>query len=221
MNTPSFLESHISQIPAIQVLQQLNYTYLPPETITWERQKKLNNVLLEGVLTTQLKRINRVRVRGREVPFTDEAITKAIETLRTVPYDGLCRTSEKIYDLLTLGMSIDQTVDDETKGRTLRFIDWEHPRNNTFHVTAEFKVERVDSHETRRPDIVYFVNDIPFVVIEYKRREEKDAITAAIRQHLQNQQENEIPFLYSYVTLLLAFNKETGRYAITGTLEKF
>ncbi|HEX9782165.1 MAG TPA: HsdR family type I site-specific deoxyribonuclease, partial [Opitutaceae bacterium] len=35
------------------------------------------------------------------------------------------------------------------------------------------------------------------------------------------QQENEIPFLYSYATLLLALNKETGRYATTGTPEKF
>ena len=61
-------------------------------------------------------------------------------------------------DLLTLGVSIDQTIEGETKGRSLRFIDWENPRNNAFHVTAQFNVARTASHETRRPDIIGFVN---------------------------------------------------------------
>jgi type I restriction enzyme R subunit len=221
MNAPSFLESHVSQIPAIQLLQQLGYAYLSPEEVAVERRGKLGHVLLENVLATQLKRLNRVRSKGREIPFTDEAIAQAIEKVRGVPYDGLCRTSEKIYDLLTLGVSLDQTIEGETKGRSLRFIDWEHPRNNAFHVTAEFKVARTGSHETRRPDIVCFVNGIPFAVIECKRRDEKDSLVAAIKQHLRNQEDAEIPHLYTYTPLLLGLNKEDGRYATTGTVEKF
>ena len=31
MNTPSFKEDHISQIPALQMLQNLGYIYLSPE----------------------------------------------------------------------------------------------------------------------------------------------------------------------------------------------
>jgi hypothetical protein len=31
MNAPSFKEDHISQIPALQFLQNLGYTYLSPE----------------------------------------------------------------------------------------------------------------------------------------------------------------------------------------------
>ena len=71
-----------------------------------------------------------------------------------MPFEGLVRTSEKVYDLLTLGKSLEQTIDGDTKGFTLRYIDWQNPRNNVFHVTAEFEVERTGSHETRRPDIV-------------------------------------------------------------------
>lgn len=221
MNTPNFLESHVSQIPAIQLLQKLGFSYVSPEEVAVERRGKLGNVLLENVLATQLKRLNRVKTKGRELPFTDEAIAQAIEKIRNVPYDGLCRTSEKIYDLLTLGVSLDQTIEGETKGRSLRFIDWEHPRNNAFHVTAEFKVARTGSRETRRPDIVCFVNGIPFVVIECKRRDEKDSIVAGIKQHLRNQEAAEIPHLYTYAPLLIALNKETGCYATTGTAENF
>lgn len=221
MNTPNFLESHVSQIPAIQFLQQLGFTYLNPEEVAVERRGKMGHVLLENVLANQLRRINRVHTKGRELPFTDDAIAQAIEKLRSVPFDGLCRTAEKLFDLLFLGVSIDQTVEGDTKGRSLRFIDWEHPRNNTFHVTAEFKVARTASHETRRPDLVCFVNGIPFVIIECKRRDEKDAIAAAIKQHLRNQQDAEIPHLYTYAPLLLALNKDAGKYGTTGTQEKF
>jgi len=221
MNTPNFLESHVSQIPAIQFLQKLGFAYLNPEEVAVERRGKLGHVLLESVLASQLRRINRVRAKGRELPFTDDAIAQAIEKLRSVPFDGLCRTSEKLYDLLTLGVSIDQTIDGETKGRSLRFIDWEHPHNNSFHVTAEFKVARTASNETRRPDLVCFVNGIPLVVIECKRRDEKDALLAAIKQHRRNQEVVEIPHLYTYAPVLLALNKDDGKYATTGTSEKF
>jgi len=221
MNTPNFLESRVSQIPAIQLLQQLGFAYLSPEEVAVERRGKLGYVLLENILAAQLRRLNRVRAKGRELPFTDDAIAQAIEKLRAVPFDGLCRTAEKIHDLLTLGVSIDQTIDGETKGRSLRFVDWEHPRNNTFHVAAEFKVARTASHENRRPDIVCFVNGIPFIVIECKRRDEKDAIEAAIKQHRRNQEDAEIPHLYTYAPVLLALNKDAGRYATTGTAEKF
>ena len=50
----------------------------------------------------------------------------------------------------------------------MRYIDWQNWKNNAFHVTAEFKVGRTRSDETARPDIVLFVNGIPFAVIECK-----------------------------------------------------
>lgn len=62
---------------------------------------------------------------------------------------GQFRTSEKGYDLLTLGKSLDQSIDGETKGFTMCYIDRENPRNNVFHVSVEFEVERTGRHETR------------------------------------------------------------------------
>lgn len=222
MTTPLFLEDHLSQIPALQLLQQLGYAYLSPEEVAVERGGKLGRVLLEQVLAAQLRRLNRVRTKGRELPFTDEAIATAVEALRNQPVnDGLGRTSEKVYDLLTLGKSVDQTIDGETKGHTLRYVDWEHPRNNVFHVAAEFEVARTASHETRRPDIVGFVNGIPFIVIECKRPDAKDAVDAAVNQHRRNQEDAEIPHLFLYAQVLLAVNKNDGSYATTGTPPKF
>ena len=65
MNTPSFQESHISQIPGVRLLQQLGYSYLSPEEVYAERRTKLRFVLLESVLARQLKRLNTISFKGQ------------------------------------------------------------------------------------------------------------------------------------------------------------
>ncbi|MBP6782310.1 MAG: type I restriction endonuclease subunit R [Verrucomicrobiales bacterium] len=219
--TLSFQESPISQIPALRLLQQLGYTYLTPEECAVERKGRFGRVILENVLTAQLRRLNKIHFKGREVPFSGENIARAIEALRDIPFEGLVRTSEKAYDLLTLGKSLDQAIDGDSKGFTLRYIDWQNPRNNTFHVTAEYEVERTGSHETRRPDVVCFVNGIPFVVIECKRPDEKDSLAQAMNQSVRNWQEDEIPQLFTLCQLVMGITKNDGSYATTGTPLKF
>ena len=106
--------------------------------------------------------------------------------LKNEPYDGLIRTNKKIYDMLTLGTSLEQTIAGNTRSYTLQYIDWKHPTNNVFHMSDEFSVERRRSNETRRPDLVLFVNGIPLVVIECKRpdldKNGDKAVTEAITQ---------------------------------------
>ncbi len=219
--TPSFLEDHISQIPALQLLQNMGYTYLRPAEAYLERKGKLSNVLLEGILENQLKKINRIKYKGTEKEFSDENIYAAIQTLKDVPFDGLIRTNEKIFDLISLGKSLEQTIKGDTKSFTLNYIDWQHPTNNVFHVCEEFEVECTGTREVRRPDIVLFVNGIPLAVIECKRPDFKDPLEQAISQHIRNQSNDYIPRLFTYSQLLLAVTKNEEAYATAGTAAKF
>jgi hypothetical protein len=50
MNTPSFQEDHISQVPALQLLQNLGCNYLRPQEVILQHKGRFSNVLLEGVL---------------------------------------------------------------------------------------------------------------------------------------------------------------------------
>lgn len=225
-DTPSFREDLISQIPALQLLQALGYTYLTPQEALVVRGGKLSNVLLEDILAQQLRAFNRIQYKGRTLAFSDANIAEAIRRLKNEPFDGLVRTSEKRYELLTLGTSLQQTIDGDTRSFTLQYIDWRHPERNVYHITDEFSVERRQSHETRRPDIVLFVNGIPLVVIECKRPDlEKTAgekaVTEAITQTIRNQKDDEIPELFTYSQLLLAVSKNDALYATTGTPRKF
>jgi hypothetical protein len=196
--TPSFQEDHISQVPALQLLQHLGYTYLRPQEVHLERKGKLSNALLEGILAEQLQKLNRVRYRGEEHRFTDASTQAAIQTLKDIPFDGLVRTSEQVYDPLSLGKALEQTLDSDTKSFTLQYIDWRNPANNVFHVAGEFEVERSGSKELCRPDVVLFVNGIPLGVIECKQPVQgpKDLLPQAISQHIRNQADEYIPKLF-------------------------
>src|SRR5260221_1740202 len=161
MLRPSFQEDHVSQVPALQLLQALGYTYLRPQEVFLQRKGKLGSVLLDGILAEQLRSLNRINHRGKQYEFTEANIQAAIQALKDVPFDGLVRTSEQIYDLLVLGKAMEETVAGDTKSFTLNFIDWRNLANNVFHVVEEFEVEQTASKQLRRPDVVLFVNAIP------------------------------------------------------------
>jgi len=218
-DTLRFNEKYLSQIPALQLLINLGYTYLTPEEALRERQGKTSNVLLEGILREQLRKINRIHYKGGDYLFNEESLQNAIQKLKNVRYEGLLRTNETTYDLLTLGTSETQIIEGDNKSFNLNYIDWRNPDRNVFHVTAEFPVEQTRSHETRRPDIVLFVNGIPLAIIECKSP--KTEVVQAVSQHIRNQNDDYIPKLFTYTQLLLAVNRNEGLYATTGTGEKY
>ena len=132
---------------------------------------------------------------------------------------GLRGTNQDIYDTLVLGTTITKTIDGDSKSYSFRYVDWGNPDNNVYHVTAEMSVERTASTQTRRCDIVAFVNGIPFVVIENKRPAE--SLTKADSQLIRYQSEDNIPQLFHFAQLLLSMNRREGRYATVGTPRKF
>ena len=223
METPSFKEDHISQIPALQLLINMGYNYLNQEEALKARGNKTSHILLEDILRAQLHKINKARVSSsKSVPFTDSNIENAIMALTDIPMvDGYMVTSEKIYELLTLGVSLDQSIAGDRKSFDLHYIDWKNPDNNIFHVTEEFSVLRSGLKQHYRPDVVLFVNGIPLCVIECKRPDMKDPLTQAISQNLRNQQEDGIQSLYAMSQLILSLTVNEGSYATSGTPSKF
>jgi type I restriction enzyme R subunit len=152
---PSYREDDSSQLPAIQLLISLGYAYITPEEAVRLRGGKTGGVLLDGILEEQLRRMNRIRFKGQEYAFSEGNIQSAILALKDVFYDGLVRTNEKVYDLLTLGRSLPQTILGDTKSFPLNYIDWERVGQpddpNAYHVTAEYVVDRPGQERTPLP----------------------------------------------------------------------
>jgi type I restriction enzyme, R subunit len=209
-------ELRVSQIPALQALIKLGYNYLTPDQALQERQGKTSNVLLENILYKQLSKINNIDFKNKQYKFSEANIQTAIEKLKNPIYDGLIRTNEEIYNLLTLGTSLEQTIEGDTKSFSLKYIDWNNIYNNNFHVSAEFCVQ---GENKAIPDIVLFVNGIPLVVIECKKPSED--IEQAVSQHIRNQKKDYIPQLFIYSQLLISTDKNEFKYATTGTPARF
>ena len=223
MNTPSFKEDHISQIPALQLLQKLGYKYLNPDEALELRGGKSSNVILEKVLRKQLKEINSIKVSSSKTSlFTDANIETGILALKDLPMnEGYIAASEVAYNRITLGKDLEQSIDGDKKSFPLQYIDWKNLENNVFHVTEEFNVMRSTSKEHYIPDLVLFVNGIPLCIIECKRPDMKEPLAQAISQHLRNQLTEGIRSLYVYAQMVLSLATDSAKYATNGTTEEF
>lgn len=214
-------EKHQSQIPALKMLVALGFTPLSQAEALRLRGGRQRNTVLDDVLADQLLRINRFSHKGRDYSFDLQDAHEAIRRLKPTPdrQKGLRGTNQDIYDTLVLGTTITKTIQGDSKSYSFRFIDWETPHNNVFHVTAEVSVERTATTQTKRCDIVGFVNGIPFLVIENKRPTE--SLRKAGSQLIGYQNEDNIPQLFHFAQLLMVMNRVEARYATVGTPRQF
>lgn len=219
MDKDAYLEINASQRPALALFEAMGYTYISPADCDKQRGSRYH-VLLRDILRGQLRRLNRYVYAGAENEFSAANIERAMEDLDEPLTDGLVRTSEKIYDALLLGKSYPETVGEgKMLSFNLRYIDWETPQNNMFHVTEEFAVDSRDRQHNARPDIVLFINGIPFAVIECKAPH--IPVDEAVEQMIRNQQAAYIPHLFKFAQLVVATNKNAVKYATAGTPKKF
>lgn len=219
MDSSVYLEKNISKKPALELLQKIGYTYLTPKDCNLQRGSKYQ-VLLKGILRSQLRKLNRFQFGGIEQEFSSANIERAIDELDEPLTDGLIKTSEKIYDALMLGKSYQETVGEgKVLSFDLKYIDWEHFEDNVFHVTEEYLVESYDGERTAIPDIVLFVNGIPFAVIECKAPH--IPVEQGIDQMRRNWESAYIPQLFKYVQIVMSTNKNAVKYATAGTEKKY
>ena len=138
-----------------------------------------------------------------------EAINAAIDELtRDRSAMSLEAANREVYHLLKEGIAV--SVPDREHGgqktERLRVVDWEHPENNDFLLVSQFSV--TGSLYTCRPDLVGFVNGLPWVVIELK----KPGVPArnAFDENLTHYKQ-QIPALFWYNALLIASNGTDSR----------
>ena len=220
----NFKEEQSAKIPALTLLTNLGYQFVPPSECLAQRGS-LSTVILPQVLRGLLAK-KTFPFMGKEHPLSSAAIDKIVHELATPAMnEGLKAANEKLYNALTYGIGITEFVGGKKASPTIQIIDWETPENNVYHFTEELEVENSQGTGKRIPDLVCFVNGLPWVVIEAKRpdssTEGKPTVSEGISQNIRNQKVGEIPHLFAYSQLLLSVNGHEGLYATCGTPEKF
>jgi len=224
-SSPKFQEEYTAKIPALALLTNLGWRFISPEEALNARAGKLDAVVLRDELRTQLSK-RRFVFAGKEHALSDKAVDQLIsEVCSPALNEGLLNANERMYNHLLYGISVTEFIDGKKANPTIPLIDWQTPQNNSFIFTEEFSVLRNGGVDTRRPDIVCFVNGIPLAVIEAKRPDSNankgPTIDEGISQTLRNQRNDEIPHLYVYSQLLLSINGTDTRYGTCGTSLKF
>lgn len=224
-SSPKFQEEYTAKIPALALLNNLGWRFISPEEALIARAGKLDAVVLREELKAQLSK-RTFLFAGKEHILSEKTIDQLIsEVCSPALNEGLLNANERTYNHLLYGISVTELVDGKKANPTIPLIDWQNPQHNSFVFTEEFSVTRSGGVDTRRPDIVCFVNGIPLAVIEAKRpnshANKSPTIDEGISQSLRNQRNDEIPHLYVYSQLLLSINGADGKYGTCGTSLKF
>lgn len=206
-----------SQLPAMLLLAKMGWQPLTKNAANAARKGRTSAVILEDI-TRDYLRSRRLKWAGQDAPLSEDNIETLLTRLRNLPPATYGKQAEDKWDLLCLPQGVEQVIGGTRRSHNVPLIDFENPDANQFHMAAEFSVERSRSAETRRPDIVLFINGIPIVVIENKKA--ATDVEQGISQAIRNQKPDEIPHLFIYAQILLSVNKNANRYATTGTPAK-
>lgn len=182
----------------------LGYDYLG----FW-KEKEGNSNLEEEYLSAWLK----------EQGHSEKVIGKVLFELNKAVALGGSKTlydaNREVYGLFRYGVKVKPEIGEQTA--TIWLIDWKHPEKNDFAIAEEVTVSGIN---TKRPDIVLYVNGIAVGVLELKRS--IVSITEGIRQNLDSQKKEFIRPFYTTVQLVMAGNDTEGlRYGVIETPEKY
>ncbi len=214
----NFDEARQSQLPFVELLVNMGYTYISPEEALRQRGDT-TNFILSDIAAGKLMEINGYEADGSHYKFSEKDVREAIDELEHIQYEGLIDTAQKIYNMImptSGGKTIKVTQGGKKISKNFRYIDFENIDNNAFHVSVEYVAT---GKQNIRPDIVCFVNGIPFAIIENKKS--SVPVSEAINQMNRNQGPEFCPKLFTYAQLLVATNGKELQYGTTGTPKKF
>ena len=217
MSPHAYTEDQLVEQPAIGLFAALGWQTMSAmeETFgaagTLGRETK-GEVVLTDRLRTALTRLN--------PGLPAEAIQTAIDELvRDRSAMSLEAANREVYRLLKDGIpvSIPDREHGGQKTERLRVVDWAQPERNDFLLVSQLSV--VGSLYTCRPDLVGFLNGLPWVVIELK----KPGVPArsAFDENLTHYKQ-QIPQLFWFNVLVIASNGTDSRVgSLTADWERF
>lgn len=132
--------------------------------------------------------------------LTADEINEIIDKVRLVGAESEFSTLHKVYGWMVDGI---QFIPKSGLARMVALIDFEHPNDNFFRAVNQFSVEYVNNgqKETRRPDILLFVNGMPLCVIELKNPADANATIYDAWEQIYFRYWRDIPHLLHYCPL--------------------
>jgi type I restriction enzyme R subunit len=199
---------------ALEILQEMGYAYAFGPDIAFDgsspERKDYKEVLLTERVKDALSRIN------KDIPRS--ALEDAYRQAITFNSPSLIENNHAFHRLLTEGIEVSFKEKDLIRTKRAYLIDFDNVRNNDFLAVNQFTIQGT---ETRRPDIILFVNGLPLVVIELKSASDENVgIESAYNQIQTYKKDIESLFNYSAICILSdGINAKAG--TLTSDMERF
>lgn len=188
-------ENHIEQL-AIDLLKEQGYEYIYAPDIAPDSDSASHNIAnresyQQVLLLDKLQ--DAVSIINPHISATEQKA--AIREIQRIASPELIANNETFHRLLTEGIPVVKRVGGVERGDRVWLIDFENPHNNDFVVANQFTV--VENGNTKRPDLVVFVNGIPLVVIELKNATSENATVRSAFNQIETYKA-VIPSLFKY-----------------------
>ena len=184
---------------------------MAPDT-SGSQRADYGQVVLERRLGDALARLN----PSLPASALDDAFRRLTQP-EGVTLEGRNRAFHRI---LVNGVTVEYRANDGTiRGEQAQVVDFDHPHSNDWLAVNQFTI--TENRNTRRPDIVLFLNGLPLGVIELKNPADEDATIWTAWQQLQTYQA-ELPTLFSMNEVLMVSDGLEARIgALTAGREWF
>ena len=220
MSPPIDSEYELVELSAMEIFHSLGWNIASGKDETFGASGSLGRKDPREVVLVPRLRAALIKLNP-QIPAT--AIDIAVDELtRDRGTKSMVNANQEIHILLRNGMQVD-LPDPEHGGKKpyqLRLVDWERPQENDVLAVNQFRVHGVLYNCV--PDIVGFVNGLPWVVVELKKpgvpaqRGFDDNLTS------YKHPENGVPHLFLYNAFLITSNGTESKVGtITADWERF
>lgn len=175
----------------IELLKNQGYKYyhdsiIAPNTENAQREN-FSDVILLQEFKESLKRLN------PELP--ESARKEAYQHIINLGSNDIMTNNEKFHNFITRGIEIEYFKEGQSKGLLVKLIDYENFDNNSFIAVNQFKIK--ENNNSKRLDVIIFVNGLPLVVVELKNALSEKATLENAYTQIQNYKK-AIPTIFYY-----------------------
>lgn len=190
----------------IELLEGLGYTHIYGPDVT----RDVRSPLMLDEVRLSLERIN------PDVPSA--AIEEALYKIKNYEAGSLVSKNEVFTDYLQNGVSVSYQDKGETRSNILYLVDFGDPSNNNFVVANQWTIEE---YETKRPDVVIFLNGIPVVVMELKSPKEDTVTIEDAYLQIRNYMKSIESFFIYNAFCVISDQSQTKAGTITADIDRY
>ena len=180
----------------IDLLQKQGYTYYNDSTIAPNsdnpQRDALDSVVLEKQFLTSLQKLN------PDIP--EPALHEAFQHVLHLGTTDIMTNNEKFHKMLCDGVTVEHFQDGQSVGLQVKLIDFDDFQNNDLWVVNQFVIK--ENNQSKRLDVILFVNGLPLVVIELKSATSEKATLERAYTQIQNYK-TAIPSIFNYNALCI------------------